>query len=106
MGPSLEADLAALVYGARSELGQQFALGSDLDGALARGDVDAVSALRERSGFADALDDLDLSSRAEHGAVELSRMIAVLNTAGALGDPAVSAPSAPASTRRVRVLGR
>jgi hypothetical protein len=84
LGASIDEDLAAIHFGTTQALAQQLLLGGALEQALAAGDSDEVSKLKDRSGFADALDSLDVGSRAGDGGIELTRAVAVLDAGGGL----------------------
>jgi hypothetical protein len=77
-------DLAALYFGASQDLAQQLLLQPALDRPFAAGDAEMVARLRERMGFADALEALDIESRVADGGIELTRAVAVLGASGAL----------------------
>lgn len=98
----LEDDLAALHFGTAQALAQQLLLGRVLDDAFAKGDSTMVEQLKERTGFADALESLDWSSHAADGGVELTRAVAVLAAGGAFEVPAVEAWSKEDLYRLVR----
>lgn len=74
-------DLAALHFGTTQSLAQQLLLGGVLEGALARADAQFIGQLKDLPGFFDAVDSLDLVSRAADGGVELTRAVAVFNAA-------------------------
>lgn len=89
VGPSIEMDLAALLFGTTADRGQQFLLTEQLELALDSGDVDRIISLAKRSGFVHALDFIDLSERTKDGAVGLARVIASLDEAEVLVQPEV-----------------
>ena len=88
-GESIREDLAALRYGTTQALAQQIMLRGALEGAFAKLDSSMVEELKDRAGFAETLDSLQLS--ALNGGVELTRAVAVLNASGALDLPLVQA---------------
>jgi hypothetical protein len=88
-GSDVREDLAAMHFGTTQELAQQLLIGPALDGAFAAGDVEVVAQLRERAGFVDTLERLDIEDLAFDGGIELTRAVAVLGASGALDVKAV-----------------
>lgn len=77
-------DVAALHFGTGHLLAQQLLLGPALEQAFSTNDHELLEGLRERPGFVDALEGIDLEARATDGGIELTRCVAVLEAAGAL----------------------